>query len=65
MSMVDFESWYKSNRSYYEVKHGRNEEAMRNDALSAYGEIKRFIAAPPKEQKAGKTKQKPNPYGFN
>jgi hypothetical protein len=65
MSLQEFEDWYKSNRNYFEVKHNKNEEAMRKDALSAYDDIKRFISSPPKEQKAGRIKKKPNPYGFN
>ncbi len=63
-SIDDFDTWYKQNRNYYAAKHGKDEKAMRDDALSAYGEIKRFISAPPAVQKSGKVKEKPNPYGF-
>ena len=60
----DFDQWYEQNRSYYAAKHSNDEEAMRSDALSAHGEIMRFISAPPVIQRSRKIKEKPNPYGF-
>lgn len=63
--MIPFEQWYISNRSYYAVKHGGVEKDMRDDALSAHAEMRRFSVAPKAEQKSGVIKKKPNPYGFH
>jgi len=60
-----FEDFYEKNKNYFFVKHEGDEKKMRDDALSAHGEIRRFVSAPKVEPKSNKVKKKPNPYGFN
>ncbi len=62
---ANFEDWYEANKSYYSIKHGGDEEAMRKDALNAHGTIKMVSVAPPKMEKKKRKKEKPNPYGFD
>ena len=66
-SLLPFVEWYKNNKSYYEAKHGKeNEDECRRDALRSYESIKITALRPILEPKKGKSKkEKPNPYGFN
>ena len=66
MAIPDFEDWYISNKSFYNVKHSGNKEKMRDDALRAYHQIKQFDGKPAMQVSAKKEKnKKPNPYGFD
>ncbi len=59
-----FEEWYTANRSYYDAKHEKDEEKMRDDAISTYQLMLSVAASPIQKGTVKPKKKKPNPYGF-